>query len=173
MAQNVTLVPLQVVDDNERAPLSKLIAAIDMAIDVGEAIHWALLLQALHDAAQEHDILLVSPAGNDGVDASDVSPCSFGGPRAICVAAMMDWKKLNVLHPRSNFGPKVDIAAFGYRILSGRLTDAPGGRLRTFSGTCTSSAFAAGALAILISMGVESGKAKQLIEESTDQMNYR
>ncbi|KAF4697386.1 hypothetical protein FOZ60_007472 [Perkinsus olseni] len=173
-------------DDNERAPLSKLVAAIDMAINVRvdiaeisvgfkfssrEAAQRGLLLQALH-AAQEHDILLVSPAGNDGKDASDVLPCSLGGPRAICVAAMMDWKKLNVLHPRSNFGPKVDIAAFGYRILTGRLTDAPGGRLRSFSGTCASSAFAAGALAILISMGIDSGKAKQLIEESTDQMNY-
>ncbi|KAF4745559.1 hypothetical protein FOZ62_027586 [Perkinsus olseni] len=186
MAQNVTLVPLQVVDDNERAPLSKLVAAIDMAINVRvdiaaisvgfkfssrEAAQRALLLQALH-AAQEHNILVVSPAGNDGVDASDVLPCSFGGPRAICVAAMMDWKKLNVLHSKSNFGPKVDIAAFGYRILTGRLTDAPGGRLRSFSGTCASSAFAAGALAILISMGVDSGTAKQLIEESTDEMNY-
>ncbi|KAF4654896.1 hypothetical protein FOZ61_007975 [Perkinsus olseni] len=174
VAPEVSLVPLQVVDDNGVAPLSKLMAAFNMAIDVKvdiatEAIEYnlttaqrGLLWEALR-TVQQNGILVVSAAGNSHEDASAILPSGFGGPLGICVTSLMDKKSSNVLSIFSNFGQTVDLATYGVRVFSGRKGDVRGGRPRTLTGTSASTAIAAGIAAIMVSMDVEPSMVKSLM----------
>ncbi|KAF4697394.1 hypothetical protein FOZ60_007479 [Perkinsus olseni] len=174
VAPEVSLVPLQVIDDNGVAPLSKLMAALNMAIDVKVDIatvaigynlttaQRGLLWEALR-TVQQNGILVVSAAGNSHEDASAILPCGFGGPLGICVTSLMDKKSSNVLSIFSNFGQTVDLATYGVRVFSGRKGDVRGGRPRTLTGTSASTAIAAGIAAIMVSMDVEPSMVKSLM----------
>ncbi|KAF4720127.1 hypothetical protein FOZ62_004270, partial [Perkinsus olseni] len=87
--------------------------------------------------------------GNRGDEASDKYPCWFGGPLGICVANLDNDRSQNVLHPKSNWGERVDVAAYGTRVFSGRDKN--------------------GLVAILLSMGVDPDLVKPLLLANVDQ----
>ncbi|KAF4696656.1 hypothetical protein FOZ60_016666 [Perkinsus olseni] len=181
IAPNVTLIPLQMIDDDTNLPLSKFLAAIDMAIDLEvdvmsvslgyyfsglNATKQHLLWNALHSAHQ-HGILVVSAAGNHDDEASDIYPCWFGGPLSICVANLDDHRPQNFLNAHSNYGERVDVAAYGTNIFTGRDED---GNLRYFSGTSASAPVVTGLVAILLSMGTDPMMVKGLLLANVDPM---
>ncbi|EER04178.1 thermitase, putative [Perkinsus marinus ATCC 50983] len=173
VAPNVTLVPLQIAI-KRRLDLSRVLEAIDMAIDLEVDIvsmsfgfslddltqeSRYLLMNALY-FLEENDIIFVSAAGNAGIDASEIFPCSYGGPFGICVAFLDDDKKRNVLHEYSNWGDRVDVAAYGTRTLVGRYAN---GALQRSSGSSVAAPLVAGLAAILLSMSMEPIMVKRLI----------
>ncbi|KAF4662789.1 hypothetical protein FOZ61_002158 [Perkinsus olseni] len=183
VALNAILQPLQVIDDQGSLLLSRFLEAIDMAIDLEVDIISAslgfelsshdlaeqhLLWNALH-AVEENGIILVSAAGNDFKVASDVYPCWFGGPRGICVAYLFDYMWDNrteaVFNTESNYGDRVDVAAYGTQLVTGRDEY---GHLIKFSGTSAAQPIVAGLAAILLSMGIEPTMVKQLMLTNVD-----
>ncbi|KAF4671021.1 hypothetical protein FOZ61_006839 [Perkinsus olseni] len=133
VAPNVTLVPLQLLRDSPGRSLSPVLEALNMAIDMrvdiasmSFGIHFtrlgltqkSLLCKALR-SAQDSGILLVSSAGNQGIRASGQYPCWFGGPNSMCVAALENNRTQNVLRNDSNWGERVDVAAYGTGIFAG------------------------------------------------------
>ncbi|KAF4725739.1 hypothetical protein FOZ63_002674, partial [Perkinsus olseni] len=91
--------------------------------------------------------------GNRGDEASDKYPCWFGGPLGICVANLDNDRSQNVLHPKSNWGERVDVAAYGTRVFSGRDKN--------------------GLVAILLSMGVDPDLVKPLLLANVDQVTSK
>ncbi|KAF4691216.1 hypothetical protein FOZ60_016031 [Perkinsus olseni] len=182
---NMSLALLQIVDDNRNLPLSKFMAALNMAIDLEVDLvsmsfkyeflstHFthplvALTLNALR-SAQVHEIFLVSSAGNDGNRSSSTYPCWFGGPHSICVAALSNDRTQNTLARFSNWGERVDVAAYGVGIFSGRWEN---GNLRYFSGTSASAPIVSGIIALLLSMNVEPGMVKRLMLTNSDPISF-
>ncbi|KAF4664681.1 hypothetical protein FOZ61_000603 [Perkinsus olseni] len=110
-------------------------------------------------SAQENGILLVSAAGNDGKRAPHEYICWYGGPTSICVGALDDNNTQNALASFSNWGEKVDIAAYGEDVYAG----SDQGYGVYFSGTSVSTPIVAGFAAILISMGVDPMLVKPLM----------
>ncbi|KAF4696659.1 hypothetical protein FOZ60_016669 [Perkinsus olseni] len=106
-------------------------------------------------------------AGNRGEKASDKYPCWYGGPLGICVAMQTDDRSQAVLHPNSNWGERVDVAAYGTRVFSGRDES---GKLRYLDGTSASAPIVAGLVAILLSMGVEPDSVKSLLLANADKL---
>ncbi|EER18839.1 subtilisin, putative [Perkinsus marinus ATCC 50983] len=178
MAPNVTLVPLQVMAKDSPLSLSKFLLALEMAIDIEvdiisvslgftlsafemELQH--MLFDALR-AVQQNNIILVASAGNDFEEASDVYPCWYGGPLGMCVASLYDYMWDNrtepVLYLESNYGDRVDVAAYGTQLVVGR---DKAGELIKFSGTSAAQPQVAGLAAILLSMNVEPSLVKRLI----------
>ncbi|KAF4667252.1 hypothetical protein FOL47_003654 [Perkinsus chesapeaki] len=174
VAPDVTLIPLQILGDDESLPLPNFLAAIEMAIDLEvdvismsfgyslsrknlteQHLLWNALLKA-----QQHGILLVSSAGNSFSRASDTYPCWFGGPLGICTAYLLDNQTHNVLSTFSNWGERVDVATYGTNIFTGR--DAAG-ELTYFNGSSAAAPIIAGVAAILLSMDVEPTMVKRLI----------
>ncbi|KAF4731911.1 hypothetical protein FOZ63_013182 [Perkinsus olseni] len=181
IAPNVTLVPLQVVKivkGKDTVPLVNFVAALNMAIDIKADIismsvgfypHQMtpstlyLMWRALR-SAQLAGILLVSSAGNKGVRALNKYPCWFGGPLGMCVANLLSNQTHNVLNPNSNWGERVDVAAYGTKIV----VDGGKETLTITSGSSVAAPFATGISAILLSMGVKPGKVKPFIRMHTD-----
>ncbi|KAF4728579.1 hypothetical protein FOZ63_004686, partial [Perkinsus olseni] len=176
VAPNVTLVPIQFVDDNYDAPLSKFLEAIDLAIDLevdvismsfgfqlstlsSENRH--LLWEALR-LAQEKNIVLVSAAGNSNMRASDIFPCWYGGPNGMCVANLQTETHLNL---KSNWGERVDVAAYGTNICIGRDEE---GVMINKGGSSLAGPMVAGLAAILLSMDVEPRMVKRMILSNVD-----
>ncbi|KAF4667460.1 hypothetical protein FOZ61_006692 [Perkinsus olseni] len=180
VAPNVILVPLQIFAHPKYTKLSLLSEAINMAIDLGvDVITMAIgyyfsrlttaqqhLVSSALRSAQLNGILFVSSAGNRGEKASDKYPCWCGGPLGICVANLDNDRSQNVLHPKSNWGEGVDVAAYGTRVFSGRDKN---GKLRYFDGTSASAPIVGGLVAILLSMGVDPDLVKPLLLANVDQ----
>ncbi|KAF4706679.1 hypothetical protein FOZ63_031613 [Perkinsus olseni] len=148
VAPNVTLVPLQLLKDSPGRSLSPVLEALNMAIDL-----------------RDSGILLVSSAGNQGIRASGQYPCWFGGPNSMCVAALDDNRTQNVLRNDSNWGERVDVAAYGTGIFAGNNDEGDG---IYFSKTSAATPIVAGLLAILRSMDVEPSMAKRLVLANVD-----
>ncbi|KAF4689250.1 hypothetical protein FOZ63_010975, partial [Perkinsus olseni] len=157
MAPNATLIPLQVMRDNGKVPLSAFLAGIDAAID---DMMWAALR-----AAQDSGIVVVSSAGNKGRRASNKFPCWFGGPLGMCVAYLQSNKTHNVLNRNSNWGERVDVAAYGTRVYVGRKEN---GHPDYASGTSIATPIVSGLSTIVLSMGVEPRMVKPLILANVD-----
>lgn len=95
--------------------------------------------------AQQHDVLLVVAAGNDGVniDKTPSYPASYPNSNILTVAATDDEDQLASF---SNYGSTgVDVAAPGDEILSTYL----GGGYKTLSGTSMAAPYASGVAALL------------------------
>ncbi|KAF4697385.1 hypothetical protein FOZ60_007471 [Perkinsus olseni] len=179
MAPNATLIPLQVMRDNGKVPLSAFLAGIDAAIDVRADIlsisigfHFNFMAQTSQDmmwaalrAAQDSGIVVVSSAGNKGRRASNKFPCWFGGPLGMCVAYLQSNKTHNVLNRNSNWGERVDVAAYGTRVYVGRKEN---GHPDYASGTSIATPIVSGLSTIVLSMGVEPRMVKPLILANVD-----
>ncbi|KAF4711457.1 hypothetical protein FOZ63_029454 [Perkinsus olseni] len=172
---NVSLTLLQMIDDKRRLPLSRFLAALNMAIDLEVDVvsmslkyefhirnHplYILIYNALR-SAQQHNMLLVSAAANDAREASYVYRCWFGGPRSMCVAPLSDDRTENTLAGFSNWGERVDVAAYGVGIFTDRWEN---GTERNFYGTSAATPVVSGIAAILLSMNIEPGMVKRLID---------
>ncbi|KAF4647592.1 hypothetical protein FOL47_004415, partial [Perkinsus chesapeaki] len=126
---HVRLVSLQICNGGS-CPMVFLVEAIDTAIDLGvDVISMSLRyfisshpstrsLLAVLRKAQDNNIILVAGSGNEGIDAHNCYPCWYGGPNAMCVAALNNDANYN-LASFSNFGERVDIAAFGQGVYAG------------------------------------------------------
>ncbi|KAF4667459.1 hypothetical protein FOL46_002517 [Perkinsus olseni] len=176
VAPNVTLVPLQILDENGKGPLSRFLAALHMAIDLEVDIvsmslgyylsgAQARLMQRGLRAAQERGIALVSAIGYASELREDDYPCRYGGPLALCVAYMQDDKTRNVLHTNSGWGRRVDVAAYGTNIFTGRDEN---GELRYFNGSSAATPIVTALFAMLLSMDIDPMVAKRLILNNVD-----
>ncbi|KAF4697388.1 hypothetical protein FOZ60_007474 [Perkinsus olseni] len=182
MAPNLTLVPLQVFDHTPGESLSRYVKALDLAIDVkvdmlSMSVGWELsdlehaqrnvLMRALH-AVHRSGIFMVSSAGNKFGRVKDMFPCCFGGPTSMCVAYMYSNRTHNVLNPITNWGIRVDVAAYGNNIFTGRDEK---GELRYFNGTSAAQPLVAGLIAILLSMDVDPRMAKSMVMANVDHVD--
>ncbi|KAF4663327.1 Suppressor of the cold-sensitive snRNP bioproteinsis mutant brr1-1 [Perkinsus chesapeaki] len=120
---HIHLVSLQVCG-LPRCPIINVIEAFDMAMDIGV------------------DVISISFSYSE-------YPCWYGGPNAMCVAALSDSPNYQ-LAGFSNYGHRVDIAAFGEYIYVG--IDEHGDPALV-SGTSYSTPMVSGAVAILLSLG--------------------
>ncbi|KAF4657907.1 hypothetical protein FOL47_008245 [Perkinsus chesapeaki] len=169
---NVRLVSLQACD-GARCPLAYVLEAIDMAIDAGvDVVSWSVnyifnssssversLLTRAWRQAQLHDMILVTPAGNDGVSAENHYPCWYGGYNTICVAALSGDVNYT-LAEFSNYGERVDIAAFGENMYVG--SDWLG-HDQWSSGTSYATSVVSAAAAMILSLNVEPSMVKRIL----------
>jgi thermitase len=147
------LVAVKFMNSKGKGSTSDAIDGIDYAVKNGAKIvncsfGSSSKSSALHDAvdyAQDHNVLLVVAAGNDGdnIDKHPIYPASYSDSNILAVAASTSD---DTLASFSNFGSSnVDVAAPGDSILSTYL----GGGYKTLSGTSMAAPYAAGTAAML------------------------
>lgn len=151
VASGATLVALKVLNQLGEGRLSGIIQAVNYvrqngrAGDVvnlslgGEGVS-ATLDNAIRQAANA-GILFAVAAGNDGKNADDFSPARINYQNVFTVSAM---DRNNQFASFSNFGPSVDVCAYGVRIVS----TYKDGRYATLSGTSMAAPHVAGLLLI-------------------------
>ncbi len=115
-------------------------------------------LDAAVDAAVADGIVVVGAAGNEPVDACTRSP--GGAARAVTVSSISVNDRLEAW---AASGPCVDILAPGGGALSA--SSSGPGALATFGGTSISTAFVAGAAALLLGEGVPAADVPRVLEE--------
>jgi thermitase len=147
------LVAVKFMNSNGKGSTSDAIDGIDYAVRNGAKIvncsfGSSSKSSALHDAvdyAQDHNVLLVVAAGNDGenIDKHPIYPASYTDSNILTVAASTG---TDTLASFSNFGSTaVDVAAPGDSIFSTYLN----GGYRYLSGTSMAAPYAAGTAALL------------------------
>ncbi|KAF4667735.1 Suppressor of the cold-sensitive snRNP bioproteinsis mutant brr1-1 [Perkinsus chesapeaki] len=149
VASNLRLMSINVFGNSTTFYFSDLMEGLELAIDIGiEVISLSLgmkldswpeetrlglqrkfLLKKALDRAGEKDIIVVSAAGNYGMNDPDIFPCAYRGYNSICVGAL---EKPDFISPYSNYGPQVHLAAFGTDIPVGFNGD---GSIRSVTGT--------------------------------------
>jgi subtilisin family serine protease len=150
---------LKFLDGNGEGNTADAASAIDYAVDHGARVinaSWGgpAFSHALYSAirrANEHGVLVVAAAGNDGVnaDSSPDYPAAFDLPNVISVAAT---DRSDRLLDFSNYGAKsVDLGAPGDDVYSTvpAVTDPSG--YAAFSGTSMAAPFVSGAAALYLS----------------------
>jgi subtilisin family serine protease len=155
VAKEVSLVSVKILDDNGSGTWSGVIAGMDwvlrhrgefsvanMSIGGGRNTSVNAAVKKLVDEG----VTVVVAAGNEALDAGNVSPAS--APEAITVGAST---RRDFAAWWSNFGPAVDIWAPGLYILSA----IPGGRVDDYSGTSMACPHVAGVAALYME---ESGR---------------
>jgi thermitase len=147
------LVPVKFMNSRGKGSTSAAIDAIRYAVKKGIKVvncsfgssSKSSALKDAVDYAQDHNVLLVVAAGNDGenIDKHPEYPASFGDSNILAVAASTSD---DTLASFSNFGSKaVDVAAPGDSVLSTYL----GGGYKVLSGTSMAAPYAAGLAAML------------------------
>jgi subtilisin family serine protease/subtilisin-like proprotein convertase family protein len=152
---NVQIMPLKFIGADGYGSVSNFIEALSYAVAHGAKItnnSWegAPYSQALYDAflnAQEHGVLSVVAAGNEGtnIDAVPNYPASLS-TSLNSVVAVAATTNTDQLAPFSNYGPhSVALAAPGVNILS----TMPDGKYEAMSGTSMATPEVAGAMALV------------------------
>jgi thermitase len=168
------VMPVKFMNSRGKGSTSDAIAAIQYAVKQGFKIvncsfgstSKSSALKDTIDYAQDHKVLLVVAAGNDGVniDKKPEYPAAYGNSNILTVAATTD---TDTLASFSNFGSKaVDVAAPGDKILSTYL----GGGYKNLSGTSMASPYAAGLAALLRKQdsSATSGEIRNTIRKKVD-----
>jgi hypothetical protein len=99
-------------------------------------------------AAQE-SLLFVAAAGNhrsNKTNICDLRPACFNLPNVIAVAALAGGQDAPVLHPKSNYGMPIHIAAYGEEVFS----TISGGRYGKMSGTSQAAPLVSGVASMLM-----------------------
>ncbi|GAB3336639.1 hypothetical protein GCM10027299_46880 [Larkinella ripae] len=151
VASGATLVGLRVLDDEGEGKLSTLVQAVShvyqngkagdvVNISIGGEGTSTTLERAITQAANK-GILFAIAAGNEGESAEKYAPANINHANVFTVSAMDQSGKFASF---SNYGPTVDVCAYGVRITSTYLN----GRYATLSGTSMASPHVAGLLLI-------------------------
>ncbi|GAB3919591.1 hypothetical protein GCM10028804_11740 [Larkinella terrae] len=151
VASGATLVALRVLDDEGEGKLSALVQAVSHVYQNGKAgdvVNISIggegtstTLERVIKQAADKGILFAIAAGNEGVSAEKYAPANINHPNVFTVSAM---DQNNRFASFSNYGPTVDICAYGVRITSTYLN----GKYATMSGTSMASPHVAGLLLI-------------------------
>jgi subtilisin family serine protease len=147
------VLPVKFMNAKGKGSTSDAIAAIQYAVKQGFKIvncsfgssSKSSALKDVIDYAQDHKVLMVVAAGNNGenIDKKPEYPAAYGNSNILTVAATTNTDQLASF---SNFGSKaVDVAAPGDTVLSTYL----GGGYKNLSGTSMASPYAAGLAAML------------------------
>jgi subtilisin family serine protease len=150
---------LKFLDGNGEGNTADAASAIDYAVDHGARVinaSWGgpAFSHALYSAirrANDHGVLVVAAAGNDGVnaDSSPDYPAAFDLPNVISVAAT---DRADRLLDFSNYGAKsVDLGAPGDDVYSTVPTVTDPSGYAAFSGTSMAAPFVSGAAALYLS----------------------
>ena len=159
VAWDAQIMGLKFLDGNGEGNTADAANAIDFAVDHGVRVinaSWGgpAFSQALYSAirrANEHGVLFVAAAGNDGVnaDSSPDYPAAFDLPNVISVAAT---DRSDRLVEFSNYGAKsVDLAAPGDDVYSTVPSVSDPSGYAAFSGTSMAAPFVSGAAALYLS----------------------
>ena len=124
------------------------------------------LLARMVDAAIKKGIAVVSAAGNDGPSGKPSYPAAFKG--VIAVTAV---DAESHLYPQATRGSYVSLAAPGVDILS----TGPGNKTQAFSGTSAATAFASGAVALLLQQrpNLTQTELQTLLEQTAKNLGVR
>jgi subtilisin len=151
IASGATLVALRVLDDEGEGKLSALVQAVSHVYQNGKAgdvVNISIggegtstTLERAVKLAADKGILFAIAAGNDGKSAANYAPANIDHANVFTVSAM---DQNGNFASFSNFGPTVDICAYGVRITSTYLN----GKYATLSGTSMASPHVAGLLLI-------------------------
>lgn len=150
VAAGATLVSLRIMDANGSAYVSKIIAALNHVAYYGKAgdvVNLSIGVPAsttLDDAVKNvaaKGIYVAVAAGNNGGDASQLSPARVNATNVYTVSAMSG---SGALESYSNYGSPVDYAAPGSNVY----TTSRGGGYGYFGGTSSSAPHMAGVLLI-------------------------
>ncbi|RMH62419.1 MAG: hypothetical protein D6685_08705 [Bacteroidetes bacterium] len=171
IAPGVTIHNLKVLGDDGCADASVVIAAIEavmaykqahphkpivvnlsLGADVGTEVYTALD-EAVSRAAQA-GVIFVAAAGNQGIDASTVTPARGD------VIAVGSYNAAGLFSRFSNYGPVVDLLAPGEDIVS--LSPSGAGRTVTMSGTSMAAAHVTGAVALYLARHPQANQAEVL-----------
>lgn len=151
IASGATLVALRVLDNEGEGKLSALVQAVAHVSQYGKAgdvVNISIggegtsttLERAITQAANK-GILFAIAAGNEGESAEKYAPANINHANVFTVSAMDQSGKFASF---SNYGPTVDVCAYGVRITSTYLN----GKYATLSGTSMASPHVAGLLLI-------------------------
>ncbi|NJM61157.1 MAG: S8 family serine peptidase [Oscillatoriales cyanobacterium RU_3_3] len=154
VSQNVSIMPIKVIDSDEFGPTDRIVKGINYATNNGAKIINASFggsfsSQVMKDAiadANNKGVLFVAAAGNEGNnnDRNPNYPASYDLPNIISVAATNDRDRLAGF---SNYGKNsVDLGAPGEDILS----TVPGNQYNFKTGTSMAAPHVAGAAALLL-----------------------
>lgn len=151
VASGATLVALRVLDNEGEGRLSALVQAVSHVYQNGKAgdvVNISIggegtstTLERIIRQAADKGILFAIAAGNESESAEKYAPANINHANVFTVSAMDQTGKFASF---SNYGPSVDICAYGVRITSTYLN----GRYATMSGTSMASPHVAGLLLI-------------------------
>ena len=151
IASGATLVSLKVLDSEGEGRLSGIIQAVNYVLQNGKAgdvVNLSLggdgvsaTLDRVVTQAANAGILFAIAAGNDGANSDAYSPARVNHANVFTVSAM---NRTNQFASFSNFGPSVDVCAYGVSITS----TYKDGRYATLSGTSMAAPHVAGLLLI-------------------------
>ena len=151
VASGARLVALKVLDQLGEGKLSGIIQAVNYVLQngkSGDVVNMSLggegvsaTLERVILQAANAGILFAIAAGNDGVDSDAYSPARVNHANVFTVSAM---SRTNRFASFSNFGPSVDVCAYGVSITS----TYKDGKYATLSGTSMAAPHVAGLLLI-------------------------
>lgn len=151
VAKRAFLVPVRVFNCDQNSPVSTIIQGVDWVRNNHVAMHSVVNLsfsggpnQAIDDAVRNliaSGVMCVIAAGNDGVDANNISPARVR--EALTVGNVNNSDARDSL---SNFGTAIDVFAPGENIVSAGLNNT----LSTRSGTSMSAPHVTGVIALTI-----------------------